>query len=279
MESDPTVARSRQACRQTGNVATHAKQKTQRSGRPHLRQTGRTGASASLNNYKTKTPAPDTRRELKNKNIMKKIYVCMLVLGIMFGSFTSANAQSKFKRWFTESRPDGGFKHSVGVAPLFISKGLRITYETPLKEKMSLGGILSAYLWSGYSNGVMIAPFGRWYFSGKPADYGFYGQVKPMLGFFSYSVASEKKKNFITGGFGLNVGYQFNFKNPRWSLDVSGGFKWVGAPNGNDNYDTDAPAGSDEWMESVNDAIDDMSWNMMGPGSVLDFSIVLCYRF
>lgn len=204
---------------------------------------------------------------------MRKAVLCAMALFMGFNIMLvpDAHAQSKFKKLFTENRSQSQVKHSIGVNPLFLAQGLRVKYETPLTQKISVGGYFTAHMWSGYCNGVMLAPIGRWYFSGEAANYGFYGQVKPLIGFYTYDLFAGKK-TFVTGGLGVGVGYQFNFKNPRWSLDLAIGFKGVSGPPDNDSENDDIYTYNDN-------ALDDLSWGTMGAGSFFDGNITICYRF
>lgn len=194
---------------------------------------------------------------------MKKLLLFAVALFVIGSSFAQERSKSAF-----------GETNIVGVSPGFLIRGLRVKYETPIMEKITIGGTLSGYFLSTSYPGVQVAPFGRYYL--KEAGSGFYGQVKVLTGYHTATITNKKfedeKKGFMAFGAGIGVGWQWIMKNPRWSIDANIGIKFCNQAPTNE-------ADSQDGYSEIVGGIQSINWNTMGPGSVFDGLFSICYRF
>lgn len=193
---------------------------------------------------------------VKQEKVMRKA-ILLAVLAVLTVSFSFAQDEGK---------------QIVGVSPGFLIRGLRVKYETPIKEKISVGGTLSGYFLATSYPGIQIAPFARYYF--KEATDGFYGQFKLQGGFHSAKIIENQElvnKSFVAFGGGIAFGYQRVIsKNGRWLFDANIGIRVSAYPPEGDKEDA-----ADAFIGGLKTA----NWGSMGPGSVFDGLFSICYRF
>lgn len=217
---------------------------------------------------------------------MKKVILALVALTL----FTGAFAQKADVASTT-------LKHSIGLSINPIVNGtLDFNYEMPLPKvhkKFSVGGTLGVSLGNIFGiespgsdiKGIKVEPMARWYFTGLANNYGFYTQLKAIVGYYKigskYTDSYEFEHNsFCSGGFSVALGYQFKFKNPHWSIDANVGYRYLtDMPKGR-KLKKDALAGSG--FISMSDLFGDgeFSWGgTFGMGTRLMATVGVNYRF
>ena len=123
----------------------------------------------------------------------------LLVIVIFIGFFFSANAQH--------------FNGSVTVGYGYLNEKVRLQYEHPLNNRLTIGGNINYYLvnWKG----PIFEPFFRFYNKSGNED-GFFGQVKVGYGNLTTAYAANEEQYVInkrmnTFGAGLGYGYKYLF--------------------------------------------------------------------
>jgi hypothetical protein len=118
---------------------------------------------------------------------------------IFIGFFYSANAQH--------------FNGSLTVGYGYFNEKVRLQYEHPLNNRLTVGGNVNYYLvnWKG----PIIEPFFRFYNKSGNED-GFFGQVKLGYGNLTTAYAADEaqyviNKRMNTFGAGLGYGYKYLF--------------------------------------------------------------------
>ena len=175
-------------------------------------------------------------------------------------------------------------RHAVGWLPTKLFWGMiSLKYEFWIKARHSIGiyGDYYFYGWELFGSekfkGIKITTFYRYYFS-RTAKKAYYAQASAILAYYDfeelyyhyhygYPYDIPVRYMFWTGGFGLAVGWNYIFGEPRKSniyVDINLGFQLLPAP----------------WPEQLPDPKERYKhnktwWYLGGPGSVIELKLAL----
>jgi hypothetical protein len=185
----------------------------------------------------------------------------ILFLGMIF-SFHFATAQEA---------------KQVVKADLLLLNKLRVTYEKPIKDKISIGGAVGLHY--GSFSGIKVEPFAR-YYVGALCPEGLYLQGRALAGFFSKQFDYWSDGDFITGdliqrkksvssfGFGADLGYQWiSGKKKNIAIDLSLGIQLMSDIN------------NDITVNGVRYSSANVGFASTGPGAVFNPRIMIGYAF
>jgi len=168
------------------------------------------------------------------------------------------------------------FKGHISGSYGIINPKVRVQYESPLKDKSSVGININYYFenWTG----PVFEPFFRFYFfSDKGNSKGFFLQPKLMYGNLS-TLDYETYKNYLinnrwsTWGIGLNVGFKV-LAGKHITIEPLTGFRFLTPPV----YRFSAEA-NEEFMQSYLGVLEDIGWYLT-TGMPIDFQIKFGYQF
>lgn len=179
-------------------------------------------------------------------------------------------------------------RNIISTSPLRLWNGVLIRYERVLNDRFTVGGT-GTYYYDGLFPGFQISPAARFYFK-KKAPEGFYLQVRFVAAHHSYiyelAVYSnddpngtylrtiDKKQRFTSLGGGIAGGYQLLWgKTDRWSADFNLGVKLLKTPP--------LPKEDNRFLPGTTSGgvFSGLYWVLVGPGSILDGSVSIGYRF
>lgn len=207
----------------------------------------------------------------------------------------------KIVKW--KDMPSQALKNSIGISfNSLVNSTICLNYERPLPKihkKLSVGGSFSfspAKFSAGQMAGFDISPMARWYITGEGNNYGFYVQLKFSFGYHkAYSGLTYPKlldgmpsdytlikDDFFAFGIGPSIGYQFNFRNPHWSIDMNLGIRYTTPDKTvlnvvNYNYSGELLSEYTTNVSTENNT--PFAYRALGPGSPVDFKIGVNYRF
>jgi len=161
----------------------------------------------------------------------------------------------------------------------FLNK-IRIVYDKPINDRLSVGTALNGYY--GSFKGFKLEPFGRYYF-GNLCPEGLYGQGRLLLGSFnklflyypedgddwsSITDSFYDEKTVFSAGIGIDLGYQWlSGKNKNIVIDLSLGIQIMSDINheiqvGRDTYSTA-----------------NIGFYGTGPGGIFNPHLLIGYKF
>ncbi|MDZ7743430.1 MAG: hypothetical protein U5Q03_17255 [Bacteroidota bacterium] len=198
-------------------------------------------------------------------------------------------------------------KHIVKIFPAGFINKIKVSYENPIHEDITWGGLFSLY-YGGPNNeykGYKIEPAIRFY-TGKTPGLGFYLQMKIGGGYFSqdqtiyiqdkifnaegkqighHEHVRQRKQDFASIGGGMAIGVQFAVNNKKSLLvDFELGIQYYSKE---DEYRREyVYQEADGIVHRVSESDDspypamfEPGWYFTGPGAIFNPSIAFGYRF